>query len=73
MKFKIGNLVSLTFKDHTNWMETVECTVVGKIVKLHKDYIVVRSWHCHGRDDEDNNHEQFSIIKSTIIHCRTLR
>jgi hypothetical protein len=66
MRFKIGSIYSVTFDDHASGREVIQCTAIGKITKTTKEHIVLRNWHVHGRDDDDENHEEFSIMKSCI-------
>lgn len=67
-----GDVVRVRFLDHATGESTFECEVFGVLVDEEEESIRVRTWHCHGVEDDNFNHEHITIVKGAIISVVSL-
>ena len=80
MKFKIGYLYEIEFKDHSaGCTGPMNCMAVGYVLEDHKDYVYLTSWMVKTDDlsVRNSNLESFVLLKSCIekrrLLCKTKR
>lgn len=64
-----GKLYKITFLDHAVGIDrSIECVVVGWLLKQTKDYAVLSHWLVIDSDKDivDNNVEHTTLLKSTF-------
>lgn len=71
MKFKIGNIYHITFKDHcmdTDQDEPMLCEAWGKCLIDNDEFIVICSWDLINAKESTrrDNQTRYVILKSTI-------
>ena len=66
-----GDIISIIFLDHVEYgTEPLECTVIGKLIDIKKDYYTVRSWDVkikNSKEDIPTNYKDFIIIRRRPI------
>lgn len=75
LNFKVGTCYVVRFLDHTAGSEDiVEVEIVGWCIGIKDRHVTFSAWRLD-TDDSDmvsNNHEPFSIIKTTILKKRAI-
>lgn len=76
MNFSLGDLVYITFLDHTRHLGdaspgVLELNAMGRVVANEEKFVTISFWH-YGNNDRDENCEEFSIVKSAIVNVRKL-
>ena len=73
----IGEVLAVTFRDHTTGRGIEVFTVYGRLSAVHRDYIVVDTLvyvdDTPIEDRDPDNIEQYSLVKSTITDIEFLR
>lgn len=73
MRFKKGQIVEILFYDHSSRASgPLKFKVWGRVTKVDKLDINVQSWGHPEGVEEDNQTEEFNIIRSCIIRASEL-
>jgi len=75
MKFRIGALYEIHFKDHTVGIRfPVECKAVGYVVEDNKEFVLLTPWWPFTDDMEifNSNIEEYVVLKVCITKKRLL-
>jgi hypothetical protein len=72
---KPGDLLEITFWDHSTNMAPVKCTVWGKVSNVTRMHVELSSWEVEHDDEEvkDDNREYVSILRKAIISSHPLK
>lgn len=75
INFKVGKAYFVTFLDHTHGTDKLATVqILGWCIKDTKESVVFSAWKLDSDDKSyvDNNHEQFSLVKSCIKKKRVI-
>jgi hypothetical protein len=72
----VGKNVEVNFWDHceggAECVTPMRTMVWGRCVQEQKDYLVIRSWHSVDADAAPDSHQQWVIVRSTIMEVKVL-
>jgi hypothetical protein len=70
---KVGDVVGLTFDDHTEQMERHSVVeAFGRIKRINKKSLTIAGWDLPDETDVGNGQMIWTILRSCILTCKVL-
>ena len=71
---RLGDIAEIHFWDHSEGMELQKFYLVGRVVRINKNLIALRSWGYSGEDGgSDYNTTEYAIGRRLVVKMRVLR